>query len=195
MDARDLARLLAPHGVLPQAPLRQRPLTVVFPGVLVRTGREVFVKVLTSPIDGVRHNFRREIEILKALSGWRGTAALVASAAEDDFMFHACERVAGPSLDTLVGRKNANDLAVILLHTRGLARRIRDLHRLGIAHRDLSPDHVFVGPRGATTVVDFGMARRTLALSTAKRRLDEGYDVQAFGMILWEMICGRPLFP
>jgi hypothetical protein len=43
-------------------------------------------------------------------------------------------------------------------------------------------------------VINFGMAKRTRELSAEDRMRFEGYDLQALGMILWEMICGHPVF-
>ena len=153
------------------------------------------MKVLTSPLAGARRNFLREIDILKSLAGRPGVVRLVAAAADARLTFHACDRAGGCSLDGLAGTAAARDLAVILRHGATLATWLVGLHRLGIAHRDLSPDHVFVGPDAALTVVDFGMAKRTRRLRAAERRRCEAYDVQALGMIVWETICGRAIFP
>lgn len=191
----ELERRLRPHGVLPLGPLRQRPLSLVFPARQAGTGRPLFVKLLTSSSAGVRRNFHREIDILRALSGNAGIKRMVASSASPTLAFHACERLAGSSLVDLVAMPEGRELAVLLRHGAALAGWIAALHRLEFVHRDLSPDHVFIDADGSLAVVDFGMARRTPDLPLAERRLCEGYDVQSLGMILWEMICGSEIFP
>jgi serine/threonine protein kinase len=153
------------------------------------------VKVLKSPLTGARRNFLREIDILKRLSGQWGVVQLVAAATDAQLTFHACERAHGCSLDQFVNAAEGRDLGVILRHIATLADWLGCLHDLGIAHRDLSPDHVFVGPGDTITVVDFGMAKGTHLLPLAERRRCERYDVQAIGMILWETICGHAIFP
>jgi serine/threonine-protein kinase len=195
MKAAALRRLLRPYRLTPLTPIETRLLTLVCSGIELDSGERVFVKILNSGIAGVRRNFLREIDLLKALADWPGVPRLVVSATGPELVFHACESVDGKSFDALAQAPEGRDLAVIMHHTGLLACWVRDLHRLGIAHRDLSPNHVFVRRDGSLAVVDFGMAKSMLRLSPAERQLCEGYDLQAFGMILWEMICGRPLFP
>jgi serine/threonine protein kinase len=84
---------------------------------------------------------------------------------------------------------------MVLGRAKALADWIAALHRVGVAHRDLSPDHVFIEPDGRLVVIDFGMAKRTGDLPAEERLHYEGYDLQALGMILWEMICGHSIFP
>jgi serine/threonine protein kinase len=189
-----LGRLLAPHGLTPLAPVQRRPFSLVFPATEAATGDELFVKLLTSRSEGVRRNFGCEIDILRTLAGHPGIKKLRAASDDDSLLFHACEPVRGQTLRQLAGAPHA-DLGVLLGHTRELARWVAGLHGQGIAHGDLSPDHVFVEQRGGLVVVDFGMARQTRELPADQRRQCEGCDVQALGMILWEMICESPIFP
>lgn len=189
-----LERRLEPYGLRPLAPVRRRPFSLVFPAQQDGTGRELFVKLLVSGGAGVRRNFGCEIEILQALAGTPGIPVLV-SAGTDDLLFHACERVHGRTFAEIATAPEGRDLTAVLRHARALARWIAALHRLGIVHRDLSPEHVFVQPDGGLVVVDFGMAKRTGELPAEERLSYEGYDLQALGMILWEMICGHAIFP
>jgi len=188
-----LERLLAPHGLQPIAPVQRRPFSLVFPAHQAGNGRELFVKLLISKSAGVRRNFGREIEILRVLGGQPGVKALHVANVDDALTFHACERVRGPSLAEVAGAPGS-DLAAMLGHARQLTAWIAALHRLGIAHRDLSPDHVFL-EGGRLVVIDFGMAKQTRFLPADERQLCEGYDVQALGMILWEMVCQSAIFP
>jgi serine/threonine protein kinase len=192
---RELERLLAPHGLLPLVPVRRRPFSLVFRARQGSTGRELFVKCLTSRSHGVRRNFDREIEILQVLNGKPGVANLVVSSMSEEVAFHACEHVLGRSLLAIAQAQEGRDLGVLLGHARSLARWIAALHRVGVAHRDLSPEHVLVRSDGTIVVVDFGMAKRTGNLSPEERLYYDGYDLQALGMILWEMICGHSIFP
>lgn len=179
----------------PSVPLRQRPFSLVFPARQDGTEREVFVKVLTARSAGVRRNFGREIEILRALAGQPGIPGLVVASTDDGLAFHACDRVRGRGLLEIARSPDGRDLAVVLGLAKALARWIARLHRLDIAHRDLSPDHVLVEPGGRLVVIDFGMAKRTDDLTCEERSHYEGYDLQTLGMILWEMICGHSIFP
>jgi serine/threonine protein kinase len=190
-----LERKLAPHALVPLAPVRRRHFSLVFPARQVETGRALFVKLLLSQAPGVRRNFDREIEILRELGGKPGVTRLVVSSTDPALVFHACETVCGRSLPDIARSPEGRDLACVLEHVRSLARWITALHGMGIVHRDLSPEHVFIQRDGLPVVIDFGMARRTRELSAEDRIRYEGYDLQALGMILWEMICGHPVFP
>jgi serine/threonine protein kinase len=189
-----LERRLVPYGLLPLDPVRRRPFSLVFPARQPGNNRELFVKVLLSDKPGIRRNFGREIEILRTLAGQPGVPPLVASSTKD-LVFHACDRVRGRTLAEIAQAAEGRDLGMLLRLGGALARWIDALHRLGIVHRDLSPDHVLVEPDGELVIVDFGMAKFTGELSPEERRACEGSDVQALGMILWEMICHRPIFP
>ena len=190
-----LARRLAPHGLRPQEPVRRRPFSLVFPARQNGTGRDLFVKLLTARSVGVRRNFGREIEILQSLAGQPGVPALVAASTDDGQVFHACDHIRGRSLLEFARSPEGRDLAVVLERAKALADWIAALHRLGVVHRNLSPDHVFIEPDGRLFVIDFGMAKRTGNLSAEERLHYEGYDLQTLGMILWEMICGHSIFP
>jgi hypothetical protein len=84
--------------------------------------------------------------------------------------------------------------------------------KLGLVHRDVSPQNVLVGVDGVPRLIDFGVAKATGRLQTTREgqlkgkiaymareqldrtEIDRRADVYAASVVLWEMLAGRRLF-
>jgi eukaryotic-like serine/threonine-protein kinase len=100
------------------------------------------------------------------------------------------------------------------LHGLQAAHEARDANgeALGVVHRDFSPHNLLLGAEGVPKVTDFGVAKSKGRLRTTRDGLVRGklgymapeqvrageltrrVDIFGAGVILWEMLVGRPLF-
>jgi tRNA A-37 threonylcarbamoyl transferase component Bud32 len=130
---------------------------------------------------------------------------------DDGVPYIAMEYVAGGSLRSLVG---ALELPQVLGVLEGTLAGLAHAERHAIAHRDLKPENVLLTRRGNVKIADFGIARAYNALSqrltvTGKamgtpvymapeqaqdRAIGPQTDLYALGVIVYELLSGRPPF-
>jgi serine/threonine-protein kinase len=136
----------------------------------------------------------------------------------------AMEYLEGQPLQRLVHRAYAQggtlsiyhavQIAVAVLDALHYAHEVRDKNgkALGIVHRDVSPQNIFICNDGSIKVLDFGIAKTTLqrARSSAgvvkgklayiapeqanAQPVDRRADLWSVGVVLWEALTGQRLF-
>jgi serine/threonine-protein kinase len=142
---------------------------------------------------------------------------------EEGMPYLVMELLEGQSLNSRIrnaGRLSLKDSLEFAYQT---ASAVGAAHRKGIVHRDLKPDNIFVVPsmtepgRELIKVLDFGIAklltpgkgesvktRTGMLMGTpvymspeqclGTKDVDSRSDVYALGLILFEMLCGKPPF-
>ncbi|MEU8342872.1 serine/threonine-protein kinase [Spirillospora sp. NPDC048832] len=113
---------------------------------------------------GARERFVRELALLQRVAGFC-TAQVLAADTEGDRPYIVSEYVPGPSLRALVqeeGPRTGADLDRLAISS---VTALSAIHRANVAHRDLKPQNVLMGPDGPR-VIDFGIARAYAAGAT-----------------------------
>ena len=129
-------------------------------------------------------------------------------------LFIAMEYVEGEVLAARLGQRLELDAAVGIF--RHIAEGIKAAHENQIVHRDIKPANIMITVKGAVKILDFGLSKALCANSdqttTAQgtvlgtiaylapevacgKRATFQSDVYALGLVFFQMLTGRPVFP
>src|SRR2546429_3615407 len=100
----------------------------------------------------------REPRLLASLNHPNIVTILTAEKQENVF-FIVMEFVPGETLETIIAREGALELARALDYTCQICNAVDHAHRHGVVHRDLRPANVLVAESGMLKVADFGTSR------------------------------------
>jgi len=100
----------------------------------------------------------REPRLLASLNHPNIVTVLTAEK-QDNVFFIVMEYVAGETLENIIARDGALDLARALDFTCQICNAVDHAHNQGVIHRDLRPGNVLVAENGLVKVADFGTSR------------------------------------
>ena len=123
-------------------------------------GRDVALKLLHPHISmdpGARARLAREVDLLHRVRG-RGVARVLDAEVEDDLAFVVTELIDGPTLEELIEESGTFGVGELSDLAEGLAAALRNIHRVGVVHRDLKPGNVMMSVDGPV-LIDFGIAQ------------------------------------
>src|SRR2546426_2357550 len=140
-----------------------------------RLDREVALKLLPPRMShdaDAMARFRREALTIASLNHPNIATVHGFDEAPDGSMVLVLERVEG---ETLADRLRHGRLPVeeALQICAQIAQALEAAHERGVIHRDVKPGNVMIGSRGLVKVLDFGLARNTVALGSRSRAPDE----------------------
>ncbi len=185
-----------------------------------RLQRAVALKILPMPFAGDPDRlarFEREARALAALNH-PNIATLHGMEEAGGWHFLIMELVEGKSLRGPLPLEEALRIA------RQIVEALEAAHESGITHRDLKPGNIMVKPDGTVKVLDFGLAKVSSSRHTSRKDsldlsgngtlqglilgtaaymapeqargmpVDKRADIWAFGVLLYEMLTGKPMF-
>ena len=180
-----------------------------------RLDRQVAVKLVpTAQAEPVsRQRFVREARSAAAFTHPNAVALFDAGEA-DGYLYLVMELVEGQSLADRLVAYGPLDHAEARLVISGVLAALAAAHAVGVVHRDVKPGNVLLGADGGVKLADFGIAKRlddaagdvTVIgdiIGTPKYLAPElvsgapataASDVYAAGVVLFEMLAGRPPF-
>jgi len=213
---------LGPYEIL--SPLGAGGMGEVYRAHDRRLGRDVAIKVLPPAFssDAERlQRFEQEAQVISTLSH-PNILAMHDVGVQDGMRFLVSELLEGGTLRALIADsslpiRKATEYAVQVAN--GLAA----AHEKGVVHRDLKPDNIFITKDGRVKILDFGLAKLTLAATPTNESMtalpdtqpgavlgtvgymspeqvrgqpaDRRSDLFSFGVILYEMVSGKRAFP
>ena len=178
-------------------------------------GRDVALKILHDELasdEDILERFRLEA-VASARLGDPAVVRVFDTGVDDGVCFIVMELFGGETVAMLLDRQGPLPAQEACSIARGALRGLGHAHATGIVHRDVKPSNILIGTDGSVKVTDFGIAKAAFAgsdltttgnlLGTAKylapEQVQEGgvdarSDLYAVGVVLYELLTGRPPF-
>lgn len=187
----------------------------VFVATDTRLGRDVALKIMSPALSGSESGgeftkrFRREARAAARLTH-PGLVRVYDQGTDAEVSYLTMEYIDGPTLRQRMLKELTIPVGEALRITEQVLDAVGAAHRQGLVHRDVKPENILFDAEGAPRVADFGLARAVTEVTATTTgtvlgtvaylapevastgAADTRADVYAAGIMLYEMITGRP---
>ncbi len=131
----------------------------------------------------------------------------------DTVYYIAMEYIPGVTLTQLMQNEGIFSVAQVMNIAYQVAQALAEANRHGIVHRDIKPQNIMITPEGVVKVMDFGIARESVADSLTKtgvfvgtpqysspeqalgkKDVDIRSDIYSLGVVLYQLLTGTVPF-
>lgn len=182
-----------------------------------------FIRPEMRQLDGIVSRFAREAKASVRIRNEHAVNVLDVGVAEPLGPFFVMEYLEGINLEELVDSQGPFDAPTAVRYVLEACEALAAAHAQGIIHRDIKPQNMFLAWQGRLEVIkllDFGISKAALSgqifgddlsigekdwvmgtplyMSPEQLRhapdVDERTDIWSLGAVLYELLCGQPLF-
>ena len=187
---------------------------MVYSVVDTNSGQKLVLKKLMKQVlefPDVISRFNREIEIVKTINH-PNICRFYDYGTIGECPYCVFEYIEGENLESILNRGPSLDFKTIRELANGIARALFQIHELGIIHRDIKLNNIFLSESGEVKLCDFGVAMKIgetrltqhgYAIGTPTYMAPEQFngvnlsyitDIYSYGATLYHLITGQPPF-
>ncbi|MGX9359268.1 serine/threonine-protein kinase [Mycoplasma sp. 2575] len=189
----------------------------VYSACYKKTQKRMAVKILTVPditkkqVNQIR--FQNECNVLKTIKS-PNVIKMIGYYVSADESYYAMELIKGTNLKVLIAKHKKIPVDEAIRIAREICRGLYDIHSSNVIHRDLKPSNIIIeNDTNRVKLIDFGISINEDSLRVTADNKTVGSvqylapeiplksqpasiqsDIYAFGMILYEMLSGHPVY-